>query len=102
MALGADVVTVEGSAAAEAVAARLAADPHVDYAVVDHGVHAMQLSQGPVNDTYAREQHYLANTSTAISAYDAWTITHGSPRKGRAGIPHRYPPHAATRGRRPP
>jgi len=99
MALGADVVTVEGSAAAEAVAARLAADPHVDYAVVDHRVHAMQVAQGPVNDTYAREQHYLANTSTAISAYDAWTITHGSPNNVVAVIDTGYRPHAGMLGR---
>src|SRR6185312_16889506 len=94
MALGADVVAVENSAAAEQVAARLAADPDVDYAVVDHRVHAMQAARTPVNDTFAQEQHYLANTSTGVSAYDAWTITHGSPNIVVAVIDTGYRPHA--------
>jgi len=99
MALGADVVTVEESAAAEELAARLAADPDVDYAVVDHRVHAMQAAQVPVNDTYAQQQHYLANTPAAISAYDAWTITHGSPNIVVAVIDSGYRPHAGMIGR---
>jgi serine protease len=99
MALGADVVTVDGSAAAEEVAARLAADPDVDYAVVDHRVHAMQAGRAAVNDTYAQEQHYLANSSTGISAYDAWTVTQGSPNIVVAVIDTGYRPHAAMVGR---
>src|SRR6185437_12360113 len=99
MALGADVVTVQESGSAEQVAARLAADPNVDYAVVDHRVHAMQFSQPPVNDVFGREQHYLANTSTGISAYDAWTITHGSPNIVVAVIDTGYRPHAGMLGR---
>ena len=96
MALGADVVTVEGSAAAEEIAARLSADPDVQYAVVDHRVHAMQAA---VNDQYAPEQRYLANTSTGISAYDAWTVTHGSPSIVVAVIDTGYRPHAGMLGR---
>jgi len=99
MALGADVVTAEGSAAAEEVAARLAADPDVDYAVVDHRVHAMQAAGVSINDTFAQQQHYLANTSTGISAYDAWTITHGSPNIVVAVIDTGYRPHAGMLGR---
>ena len=99
MALGAEVVTVEGPAAAAQVAALLVANPDVDYAVVDHRVHAMQFARSPVNDQYAQEQRYLANGPTAISAYDAWTITHGSPNIVVAVIDTGYRPHAGMLGR---
>lgn len=101
MAMGADVVIVQGADADSAgqIAARLAGDPDVDYAVVDRRVHAMQFAPPPVNDVFAPEQHYLSNTPTAISAYDAWTVTHGSSDIVVAVIDTGYRPHAAMTGR---
>lgn len=98
MALGADVVTTQG-AAAEQIAARLAAEPDVEYAVVDHRVHAMQFAPPPVNDLFAPQQRYLSNMPTAISAYDAWTVTHGSPNIVVAVVDSGYRPHAGLAGR---
>ena len=77
MALGADVVAVVGGGvAAEPVAQRLAASPDVEFAEVDQRRHAMQTA--PVSDIFAAEQHYLRNDPTAISAFSAWDVTHGS------------------------
>ena len=99
MALGADVVTTQGAAPAEQVAARLAAQPDVDYAVVDRPVHALQFAPPPVNDLFAPQQRYLSNIATAISAYDAWTVTHGSPYIVVAVVDSGYRPHAGMAGR---
>ena len=97
MALGADVVMAQGPAAD--AAARLAAQPDVDYAVVDHRVHPLQFAPPPVNDLFAPQQRYLSNMATAISAYDAWTVTHGSPGIVVAVVDSGYRPHAGLAGR---
>jgi serine protease len=99
MALGADVVAVEGAtqANAAAIAARLAADPDVEFADVDRRRHALQVA--PVNDLYAPQQRYLRNDPTAISAYAAWDVTHGSSSIVVAVVDTGYRPHAALAGR---
>ncbi|MGE5171640.1 MAG: S8 family peptidase [Rudaea sp.] len=100
MAIGADVVVadVASEAEAERVAARLAADPDVAFAQVDHRVHALQ-AQPPVNDLFAPQQRYLDNGATSIGAYAAWEVTHGSPSVVVAVVDSGYRPHAAMAGR---
>jgi serine protease len=97
MALGADVVVVRDADAASAAAA-LAADPDVAFVEVDARVHAMQAAV-PVDDIFAPQQRYLANTPTAISAFDAWNVTHGSPNIVVAVVDSGYRPHAGLAGR---
>lgn len=61
MALGAHLVAVDGThdqAAAETLAAKLSADPAVEFAQVDYRRYALQTFP---NDQYLTTQHYLPN-----------------------------------------
>ena len=100
MALGADVVIADlaNEAEGERIAARLATDPDVAFAQVDHRVHALQ-AQLPVNDVFAAQQHYLDNDATSVSVYAAWEVTHGSPGIVVAVVDSGYRPHAGMAGR---
>ena len=99
MALGADIVVVDvaSDADAERIAARLAADPAVAFAQVDHRVHALQVPS--VNDLFAPQQRYLDNDATSISAYAAWEVSHGAPGIVVAVVDSGYRPHAGMAGR---
>jgi len=100
MALGAQVVTVDGvqgDAAAERIAAQVARNPGVEFAQVDHLRHAMLTF--PVDDEFIASQTYLIDSPTAINAFDAWTVTHGSPSVVVAVIDTGYRPHAGIGGR---
>lgn len=97
MALGADVVIVPDADTRSALAA-IAADRDVEFVELDARVHAMQAAP-PVNDIFAPQQRYLADTPTAISAYDAWNVTHGSPNIVVAVVDSGYRPHAGIAGR---
>jgi serine protease len=97
MALGTDVVIATDADTRSALAA-LAADRDVEFVEVDARVHAMQAAV-PVNDIFAPQQRYLADTPTAISAYDAWNVTHGSPNIVVAVVDSGYRPHAGIAGR---
>ena len=100
MSRGANVVVVDGAGAADAgrIAARLAADPDVEFAEVDHRRHALQ-SALPVNDLFAPQQRYLGNGATQISAFAAWDVTHGSSNVVVAIVDTGYLPHAGLAGR---
>ncbi|MGC1818702.1 MAG: S8 family peptidase, partial [Casimicrobiaceae bacterium] len=100
MALGAQVMTVDGvygDAAAERIAAQVASNPDVEFAQVDHWVHA--TAAYPVNDEFIAGQSYLYDAPTAINAFDAWTVTHGSPAVTLAVVDTGYLPHAGMAGR---
>ncbi len=99
MALGAAVVTVDDADETQAsgIAARLAANPAIEFAEVDHRRHALQAL--PVNDVYAASQHYLGNGPTQISAFSAWDVTHGSSNIVVAVVDSGYRPHPGLAGR---
>ena len=99
MTLDAHVVAVDGArdvADAEAIAARLAADPAVEFAQVDYRRHALQSFP---NDQYLTTQHYLPNDPAAISAFSAWEVTFGSSSTVVAVIDTGYRPHTDLTGR---
>ncbi|HEX8738685.1 MAG TPA: S8 family peptidase, partial [Casimicrobiaceae bacterium] len=100
MGLGAELLTaggIEGSAAAEALASKLASSPDVEFAEVDHLRYATQAY--PVDDAYVGSQTYLADGPSNINAFDAWTVTHGSPDIVVAVIDTGYRPHIDLAGR---
>jgi serine protease len=99
MSLGADVVAVDAASEADAarIAARLAANPDVEFASVDRRRHALQVA--PVNDLFAAQQRYLRNDPSAMSAYAAWDVTHGSSSIVVAVVDTGYRPHAGLAGR---
>ena len=100
MALGAQVVTVDGvygDAQAERIAGEVARNPDVEFAQVDHLRHP--LANYPVNDEFIGAQTYLVDSPTALNAFDAWTVTQGSPSVTVAVIDTGYLPHAGMAGR---
>jgi serine protease len=97
MALDAHVVAIDGNAGpseALALAARLAADPAVEFAQRDERRKALQT-----NDQYVVTQHYLTNDPASMSAYAAWTVTTGSSATVVAVIDTGYRPHGDLQGR---
>jgi serine protease len=97
MALDAHVVAIDGNAdasAARALAARLAADPAIEYAQRDERRKALQT-----NDQYVSTQHYLTNDPASMSAYAAWAVTTGSTATVVAVIDTGYRPHGDLQGR---
>ncbi len=100
MALGAEVIgadRVESDAAAEVIAAKLAKNPDVEFAQVDHRLHA--LLAYPVNDEFITAQTYLYDNPTSINAFDAWTVTHGASSTVVAVVDTGYRPHEGMLGR---
>ncbi|HET7260338.1 MAG TPA: S8 family peptidase, partial [Casimicrobiaceae bacterium] len=100
MGLGAEVLIadgVESDAEAEVVAKKLAADPDVEFAEVDHLRHP--LGAFPVDDQYIASQFYLLDVPTGINAFEAWTVTRGSPAVTVAVIDTGYRPHIDLSGR---
>jgi serine protease len=99
MALGADVVSasVPTRGDAERLAERLAANPAVEFALVDRRRQPAQAL--PINDEFAPGQTYLTNGTGAISAFSAWEVTHGSSAIVVAILDTGYRPHAAMAGR---
>ena len=97
MALGADVVVanVPARGDAERLAERIAANPAVEFALVDRKRQPAQA----INDEFASTQHYLTNDPGAISAFSAWDVTHGSSAVVVAILDTGYRPHAAMVGR---
>ena len=100
MSRGADVVIADTANAADTdrVLAALANDADVEFAQRDRRRHALQATV-PVNDLFAPQQRYLANTATAISAFAAWDVTHGSPSTVVAVVDTGYLPHPGLAGR---
>ncbi len=77
MATGAHVLNLARPlpiAEAEAMAARLALEPDVEYAQPAY----RRYVQRTANDQYIAQQTYLANTAGGISAFAAWDVTTGS------------------------
>jgi serine protease len=101
MARGADVVIADtaDAAATDRLLARLAKDPGVAFAQRDVRRHALQATNPPVNDLFAPQQRYLANNPTAISAFAAWDVTHGSPNIVVAVVDTGYQPQPGLAGR---
>jgi serine protease len=102
MALGADVVvaSVPTRGDAERLAERLAANPAIEFALVDRRRQPAQAAQAaPINDEFAGGQTYLTNGAGAISAFSAWDVTHGSSAIVVAILDTGYRPHAAMAGR---
>jgi serine protease len=95
MALGADVVRAQGDDA-DAIVARLRADPDVEYVDVDRRRHVASV---PVDDTYVGTQRYLNDEAASIGAFSAWQTTHGSSAVVVAVIDTGYRPHPAMTGR---
>ena len=97
MALGAHVVALPGVAVvdADAVAARIARLPEVEYAVPSR----RRKAQRWANDTYFPEQFYLTGASSAIDATGAWDITTGAATTIVAVVDSGFRPHEDLTGR---
>ncbi len=99
MAIGAHVVGLGRRMTeleADAIAARLAADADVDYAVPDRRV---KLHVVPNDAKQSFQEPYLGNTAAAISAYAAWDTTTGSASTVVAVIDSGIRPHEDLIGR---
>ena len=98
MSLGADVIALESPlpiGEVEAIAARLAQSPDVEYA---HPDRPMRPDLTP-NDSYILAQSYLINGPAAISAYAAWDTTTGNPNTVVAVVDTGYTNHVGMAGR---
>ena len=98
MALGAHVMALDhrlSRAGAEALAARLAQNPDVEYVQPDYRRRAFRTP----NDSQFGSQWYFANTAFAIHAVDAWDVTTGSAAVVVAVVDTGYRPHADLAGR---
>jgi serine protease len=98
MALGAHVMALDRRlphADAEALAARLAQNPDVEFVQPDYRRRAFRTP----NDSQFGSQWYLANTAFAIHAIDAWDVTTGSAAVVVAVVDTGYRPHADLAGR---
>jgi len=99
MALDAHVVALDRAlpvAAAEALAARLAQDPSVEFAQVDRRVMRHLVPNDPKQSF---QVPYLGNTPAAISAYSAWDTTTGSSSVVVAVLDTGIRPHEDLAGR---
>jgi serine protease len=98
MATGAQVVALDRPldlADAERLAADVAAQPGVLYAMPDRLAHALRVA----NDEFATGLGYLRNGPTSIHANAAWDVTRGSPRVTVAVVDTGIRPHADLAGR---
>lgn len=96
MALGLALVSAGASGGdAEAVAARLAAHPDVEWAQPDEKRYARRIP----NDDLVAGQTYLTSAANAIDAYGAWDITTGGSTTVVAVVDTGYRPHVDLTGR---
>ena len=98
MALGAQVMAMDrrlGRDTAEALAARLALNPDVEYVQPDYRRHASRMPSDPRFSS----QWYLASAVGGIDAVDAWDVTTGSPSVVVAFVDTGYRPHPDLAGR---
>ena len=98
MALDAHVIALDHAmpvSDAQAIAARLATDPDVEYAEADRRLRPTFVP----NDGFINAQTYLGTGAAAIDAFDAWDITTGSSGVVVAVVDTGYRPHAAMAGR---
>ena len=98
MALGAHVMVLERPlprAEAEALAARLARNPDVEFVQPDRRRHAFTVP----NDPYVHLQRYLGTDIAEINDFSAWDVTTGSPNVVVAVVDTGYRPHADLAGR---
>jgi serine protease len=98
MALGANVVVLDHEVSideAEAIAARLASDPDIEFAEPDR----LRKPLLHPNDTLIGAQTYLADSAAAIGAFSAWDVTTGDPNTVIASIDTGIRPHAGLVGR---
>ncbi len=98
MALDMDVVELDAPrtlSGARAIAARMAAQPGVEFAEVDMPVGALRIP----NDQFTYAQTYLADWPTFIGAYSAWDVTTGSGNVVVAVIDSGIRPHEDFTGR---
>jgi serine protease len=98
MALGADVLVLPSAVAepeASRIAAIVAANPDVEFAVPDRVVKADFVP----NDTFINAQPYLNNSDFSVSAYSAWDTTTGSPNIVVAVVDTGYTNHAGLAAR---
>jgi serine protease len=98
MAQGAHVMALDRRltrSAAQALAARLAQSPDVEYVQPDYRRHASRVP----NDGRFGAQWYLASAAYASRAVDAWDVTTGSPSVVVAVVDSGYRPHEDLAGR---
>jgi serine protease len=98
LATGAQLAALPGpvdAAQARAAAARIAADPDVEYAEPNWRAHAAAIA----NDEFFVSQGYLTNGVSSISAATAWDTTKGSPNVVVAVIDTGVRPHVDLAGR---
>jgi len=95
MALGLEVLSAESSDTADALAAKIAAHPDVEWVEPDHKVFADRVP----NDEFLTGQGYLSGDIGSIDAYGAWDITTVSPSTVVAVVDTGLRPHADLAGR---
>jgi serine protease len=98
MALGAHVMALDRRlrrADAEALAARLARNPEVEFVQPDYRRRALRIP----NDALYKSQWYLTSSPAALRAIDAWDVTTGSSAEVIAVVDTGYLPHSDLAGR---